>query len=458
MADIRGIKRHLPSKRKLIQLYSALLYNAHVKGFIEGDIYVGKAKLLCVPGLNCYSCPGAVGSCPLGALQNAIASSGYKAPYYMFGIILLYGIIFGRTICGYLCPFGLIQELLHKIPSPKVKKGIVTKCLSYLKYFILLIFVFIIPFWYSFESFPVPAFCKYICPAGTAEGAIGLLSNPQNADKISMLGLIFERKFIILSIIILSSVFVYRSFCRFLCPLGALYGLFSKVSAIGIKVNSSKCTDCGRCIHVCPVDIKTAGDSECVSCGKCISTCPVSAIELKAGKYTLKGKEEKKNTLFYKVAVSIALIVLALVLLISNTKTNSYKEMNYDNDFTVALYNSDDEFVLSEHLGKKVAINFWATWCGPCVKELPYFDQLYKTGIADVVAIHSALVTDDVENYLSGFDYSLPFALDEDGTAAGIFGVSSMLPHTVVLDEEGNVIYNSAGSLDYDQLLKILGE
>ena len=127
---ISWFKNHIPSQRRLIQLYAALLYNAHAKGFISGDIYVGNAKILCVPGLNCYSCPGAIGACPLGALQNALASTKHRMPYYIFGIILLYGIIFGRTICGFLCPFGLIQDLLYKIPSYKIKKGRITKILS----------------------------------------------------------------------------------------------------------------------------------------------------------------------------------------------------------------------------------------------------------------------------------------------------------------------------------------
>ena len=112
-----------PSKRKIIQLYAALLYNAHMKGFITGEIYTGDAKSICLPGLNCYACPGAVGACPLGSIQNALAESKTKLPTYVFGIILLYCIILGRTICGFLCPVGLLQELLYKIKTPKVRKN-----------------------------------------------------------------------------------------------------------------------------------------------------------------------------------------------------------------------------------------------------------------------------------------------------------------------------------------------
>lgn len=100
---------HRPSRRRWIQLYAALLYNAHLKGFLSGSIYTGPIKALCVPGLNCYSCPAAVGACPLGALQNALASTGARTPAYMLGVLLLTGLMLGRTVCGWLCPMGLLQ-------------------------------------------------------------------------------------------------------------------------------------------------------------------------------------------------------------------------------------------------------------------------------------------------------------------------------------------------------------
>ena len=210
------IKSHMPTQRRLIQLYAALLYNAHLKGYITGHIYTGAMKNLCVPGFNCYSCPGAVGACPLGALQNAIAASGSRTPAYVLGILMLYGLTFGRTICGFLCPLGLAQDLVHKIPTVKIHKSYVTRILSNLKYVILVLFVVIVPLWYSLQSYPVPAFCKYICPGGTFGGAMGLLSNPANFDKYPMLGILFTRKFLILLAITGLCILMYRAFCRFL--------------------------------------------------------------------------------------------------------------------------------------------------------------------------------------------------------------------------------------------------
>ena len=282
---------HKPTTRRLIQVYAALLYNAYVKGFIKGDIYTGGIKNFCVPGFNCYSCPGAIGACPLGALQNALASSDKRAPYYVLGILMLYGLILGRTICGWLCPLGLIQELFYKIPTPKVKKNRFTHALSYLKYVLLAVFVVIIPLAYSLQQYPVPGFCKYICPAGTFEGAMGLLANPVNAGKFSILNILFTRKFVIMVAILLACVFFYRAFCRFLCPLGAIYGLFARVSILGVKVEKSKCTNCGRCVAHCKMDIRHVGDHECIHCASCVDVCPTKAISMRMGKITLKANE-----------------------------------------------------------------------------------------------------------------------------------------------------------------------
>ena len=292
MARVRAwLGRHRPSTRRLIQLYTAVLYNAHVKGFAEGRIYTGPLKNVCVPGLNCYSCPGAIGACPLGALQNAVASSAERPGFYVVGMLLLFGLLLGRVICGFLCPFGLLQELLHKIPTKKVKKSRLTRGMSRIKYGILLIFVIAVPLWFAFRSVPLPAFCKFICPAGTLEGAAALLLHPANADLRALTGGLFALKLSVLCVIAAGCVFVYRAFCRFLCPLGALYGLLAKLALLGVRVDPMRCTDCGACVKVCPVDTRRVGDSECVHCGNCIGVCAAKAISFKAGRIALHGPE-----------------------------------------------------------------------------------------------------------------------------------------------------------------------
>ena len=259
---------------------------------MEGKIYTGPVKNVCVPGLNCYSCPGAVGACPLGALQNAAASTGARAGTYVLGILMLFGIILGRMVCGWLCPMGLIQELLHRIPTPKIRKSRVTAVLSLLKYVILAVFVLVLPLWYGLRhNLPLPAFCKYICPAGTLEGALMLMLHPDNADLRSLTGGIFYWKLAVLIAMVISCVFIFRAFCRFICPLGAIYSLFSKIALLGVRVDMNKCNNCGACVKTCQMDIKRVGDRECIQCGECIDVCPEKAITFKAGKLVLRGPD-----------------------------------------------------------------------------------------------------------------------------------------------------------------------
>lgn len=270
-------RKTLEFRRRCIQLLSALIYNANLSGFVSGSLYKGSTKGICVPGLNCYSCPGAVGSCPLGALQNGLAAIPRKFPFYVLGLLLLFGLLLGRLICGFLCPFGLIQELLYKIPSLKLKKNKWTKRLSWLKYVILAFFVIAIPIWSALRrGVPLPAFCKYICPAGTLEG--GVLLAVLRPEYRALLGWLFSWKALLCLLILLGSVFIFRNFCRFFCPLGALYSLFSRVAVFGIQVDESRCTHCDICTKTCLLDVEKVGDRECVQCGKCKEKCPCNAI------------------------------------------------------------------------------------------------------------------------------------------------------------------------------------
>ena len=284
-------KQRKPLTRRLIQVYTALLYNAYIKGFAEGEIYTGVLKNACVPGLNCYSCPGAISACPLGSLQNAISASADRPAFYVIGIILLFGMFLGRVICGFLCPFGLIQELLHKIPVKKLKKNKITQKLTFIKYVILSVFVVVIPLFFGLRKQPLPAFCKYICPAGTLEGALMLMLHPDNADLRSLTGGIFYWKLAVLIAMVISCVFIFRAFCRFICPLGAIYSLFSKISLLGVRVDMNRCNNCGACVKTCQMDIKRVGDRECIQCGECIDVCPEKAITFKAGKLVLRGPD-----------------------------------------------------------------------------------------------------------------------------------------------------------------------
>lgn len=276
--------KQLSRFRGWIQAAATLLTNIHLPNFIKGGIYQGKGKAVCVPGLNCYSCPGAAGACPIGSFQAVVGSSKFRFSYYITGFLILLGVLLGRFICGFLCPFGWLQELLHKIPTKKLSTKKL-KPLTYLKYAILLLAVVLLPAIVVNDlGMGDPFFCKYICPQGVLEGAIPLAA--VNEGIRSALGPLFNRKLIILIVVVVLSVLFYRPFCKWICPLGAFYALMNKVSLLGIKVDEHKCVSCGKCARVCKMDVdvtKTPNHTECIRCGKCISSCPTDAIKFNYG-------------------------------------------------------------------------------------------------------------------------------------------------------------------------------
>ena len=137
----------------------------------------------------------------------------------------------------------------------------------------------------------IPGFCEYICPAGTFEGGLGLLLQEERYATLAQLGPLFTWKFTVMVLIIVGSIFFFRFFCRFLCPLGALYGFFCRIAMLGVKLDKNKFTDCGLCITACKMDIKHVGDHECIHCGECIKVCPAKAISWKAEKIFVRGND-----------------------------------------------------------------------------------------------------------------------------------------------------------------------
>lgn len=262
-----------------IQLLATLASNPFILNFFKGKLYRGSLKGGCVPGLNCYSCPAAASSCPIGSLQAVIGSPNYHISYYVLGILLFFGAILGRVVCGFLCPFGWFQELLHKLPGKKFSTHSL-HILTYLKYLVLAVFVVILPMTVVNEvGLGDPFFCKYICPAGILEGGISL-SLANGAIRASLGALFTWKACLLLGVVVLSILF-YRSFCKWLCPLGAFYALLNPISLYRLSIDPAKCTTCGLCSKICKMDVdvfRHPNHTECIRCGNCIQACPHHAI------------------------------------------------------------------------------------------------------------------------------------------------------------------------------------
>lgn len=272
-----------PGVRTTVQILFTAMTNGYAAGFAKGKIYTGPTKSLCVPGLNCYSCPGALGSCPIGSLQAVLASREYKFSFYLFGFFMIIGAILGRFVCGWLCPFGLFQDLVFKIPGlKKITKVPGDRFLRYFKYIVLVVFVILLPLFVAdITGLGDPWFCKYICPSGTLMAGIPLVV--MNEGLRSAIGWLFTWKLAILAITIVLSVLLYRPFCRYVCPLGALYGFFNRISLYRITLDPSTCIHCGKCEKACPLDVPVLtvqNSTECIRCGKCTDVCPTQALTM----------------------------------------------------------------------------------------------------------------------------------------------------------------------------------
>ena len=274
-------------KRLTVQAAAFLLQNPKLHRFFLGKIEQGKTKSVCVPGLNCYSCPAAVGACPIGSLQ-ATLSGGYKKiafPFYVLGFLMLFGLTLGRWICGWICPFGWVQDLVYRIPFfKKIRTFRSDRYLRWLKYAVLGILVIGMPLYSALKGVLVPWFCKLLCPAGTLLGGVPLVL--ANGNLQGQIGVLFWWKVGAASAILLLSLLISRPFCRYLCPLGAIYGCFNRIALVHLDYDEPTCVHCGKCETVCPMGIDPVtqfNSVECIRCGRCARTCPKGSLAVRFG-------------------------------------------------------------------------------------------------------------------------------------------------------------------------------
>ena len=265
-------------KRRLVQFIALLATNSYLPSIQNASFYQGTLKGVCVPVLNCYACPLAWGSCPIGALQHFIIIRAL--PFYLIGVLGLIGLFVGRWPCGWLCPFGWFQEMLYKLKLPKFSAP---DWLRHAKFVVLFVLVGVVA-WATYE----PWFCK-ICPAGTLEAGLPWLAwsarGSDYAAGMEFATWVFSWKLIALAAVVLLAAMMRRPFCRFVCPLGALLGLTNKVSLLKLDYdldrcaiahargsNIAGCATCKSCSSVCPMDLKVpeqTGSVDCIRCMNC---------------------------------------------------------------------------------------------------------------------------------------------------------------------------------------------
>lgn len=455
MAD-KNLKTHRIFRHG-IQAVVGIAQNSKFGNFFTGKIYKGALKNFCVPGMNCYSCPGAVGACPIGSLQ-AVVGGKKKFSFYVLGYLALIGVLVGRFVCGWLCLFGLIQELLYKIPTPKLKiPERLDRKLRYLKYFFLIVFVFLLTVFLKAENglVSVPYFCKYVCPVGMLEGGLPLVS--KNPGLQSSVGWRYAWKGILLAVTVLASVFIYRPFCKYVCPLGAFYGIFQKFSFLRLTVDNDRCVGCNACSRQCRMNVDVVhnpNSAECIRCGECTKCCPKGALSFtmlnrraERDERSLEVSDRKR----YAVIMAAALIAAGVFIFRVNTADTAVPAETFGSlAFTAQeLYGGE---VSSEELFSRAdvtMINVWASYCAPCARELPELSDLNKELAGNGVQIITILWdsdtpdTDEAEiafDVLEGSGTELMCLLHNDVLDSLLSKDIVGMPTSFLVDSSGNII------------------
>ena len=263
MADPKRPPSVFLRMRLRVQIMAAVAFNL---------LFIYDLRGICIPALNCWACPIASFACPMGALQNAMPAmrATVLAPIYVLGSIFVACAIMGRSMCGWLCPFGLVQDLLARIRRHQAR---MPRWTGYLKYVILIVMGLILPY-LTLE----PVFCKF-CPQGALQGGI-----PQPIIEPMLrplMGTMWYIKMGILVAFLVGAIFIRRPFCHSFCALGAIFSLFNRMGIAQIRFRRDKCVDCLWCVRACPAGIDPRTDlngMNCVGCMEC-AKCPFDAID-----------------------------------------------------------------------------------------------------------------------------------------------------------------------------------
>lgn len=311
------------------QIIGAIALNAYILSYIQNKvIYQGFLKNIPEPVLNCYGGPLSVFACPMGSLQQIIGI--HRIPFFIIGFFVIVGIVVGRMACAWVCPFGLIQDLLYKIKTFRLNlpkfAPVLTMALFIIGYLFAHIFMAnLVLIWrilavagfvilgivldnlikWKIEKFDItsikylvligvavifayytaePWYCK-LCPQGTLEAGIPLVLWDPVHQLRRLVGWLYYTKIGILTITLLLSIPIKRPFCRVACPIGALYAVFNKFSLVHLKLKKEECKVCRRCEKVCPMEIEVhenPNQLDCIRCFECVWHCSPRSVEISA--------------------------------------------------------------------------------------------------------------------------------------------------------------------------------
>lgn len=253
-------------KRRISQIVSLLALHSSFWG------QVPFLQRVCTPVLSCHSCALSWFACPIGVLMHL--ANWHVFPFLALGAMLLVGGLVGRLFCGWVCPFGFVQELLFQIRSPKF---VLPEWTRNVKYAMLFGGVLIVPMILGAET--NYSFCR-ICPAAALQVSIPNLFLSHFALPAPMTLVRFGFLFGFLALAVVSS----RSFCRTFCPIAALLAPLNYLSVWVVKPPASDCLECGKCDRSCPTAVKPSErikkgvpvnrHADCVVCHDCQKTCP----------------------------------------------------------------------------------------------------------------------------------------------------------------------------------------
>jgi len=243
---------------------------------------------ICGPVFHCYACPFSTFACPIGVLAQF--SALHIFPFVAVGLLIAVGALFGSLICGWACPFGLLQDLAAKVPTPKFD---LPKWTGYLRYAVLIVAVLAVPYFWGEGHW---LFICRVCPAGALEAAVPNMTGQAIAGQ--QIAWPNALKLTILGLFLIAIFFVRRPWCRILCPLGAILSLFNRVSAFFLRFNADKCTNCEQCHKLCEYGIepeKSPNDLRCIRCLECTNCDPDALTFGSIFEHTQKKSDKPNN-------------------------------------------------------------------------------------------------------------------------------------------------------------------